>query len=118
MSHRYPSLGTPRRLAARIAGTAFVAASLAVATAASAPAQTGQTACLAHDKLTEMLDGRYKEKPVALGLEASGRLFEVFAAKDGATWTMVVTTPEGASCVIAVGEQWHVPQQLVFEPEL
>ncbi len=118
MSHRYPSFGSPRRLALRIAGVGGLVAGLAVASAATASAQTGQTACLAHDKLAEMLDGRYSEKPVALGLEASGRLFEVFAAKDGATWTMVVTTPEGASCVIAVGEQWHVPQQLVFDPEM
>ncbi len=118
MSHRCPSFESPRRLLPRIAGIPGLAAGLTLAIATSALAQTGQTACLAHDKLAEMLDGRYSEKPVALGLEASGRLFEVFAARDGATWTMVVTTPEGASCVIAVGEQWHVPQQLVFDPEM
>ena len=119
MSHRNPSfLGHPGLLAPTI-GIAGLAAGLAVATSSGpALAQSGQTACLAHDKLTQMLDGRYAEKPVAFGLEASGRLFEVFAAEDGATWTMVITTPEGASCVVAVGEEWQTPQQLAFDPEM
>ena len=69
-------------------------------------------------KLVEMLDGRYSEKPVAAGLEAGGRLFEVFATPDGSTWTMVLTTPQGSSCVVAVGEEWQEPRQLAFDPEM
>ena len=42
-----------------------------------------------------------------MGLESNGRLFEIFAADDGATWTMVVTTPDGASCVVAAGIEWQ-----------
>jgi len=110
-----PSFRSPRVLLRRTVGIAGSAAGLAVALAAPASAQS---ACLAHDKLIQMLDGRYSEKPVAFGLEVSGQLFEVFAADDGATWTMVVTTPEGASCVVAVGEEWQTPQQLAFDPEM
>ena len=106
MSHRNPSVLGRRGLLARTVRIAGLAAGLAVATGAGpALAQSGQSACLANDKLTQML-------------EASGRLFEVFAAEDGATWTMVITTPEGASCVIAVGEEWQTPQQLAFDPEM
>ncbi len=114
MSHRYPSFGSPRGVLSRIAGVAGLSAVFAIAAATAAPAQT---ACLSHDKLVEMLDGRYSEKPVAAGLEVGGRLFEVFATPDGATWTMVLTTPGGASCVVAVGEEWQEPQQLAFDPE-
>ena len=116
MSHRNPSLGSPRGALPRIAGVAGLAAGLAIAITSSASA-AGQAACLAHDKLVEMLDGRYSEKPVALGLEVGGRLFEVFAADDGATWTMVLTTPDGASCVVAVGEEWQEPRDVAFDPE-
>jgi len=115
MSDLSPSSWRPRLPLRRFADIAGLAAGLACAFAGPA---SGQSACLDHDKLTQMLDGKYSEKPVALGLEASGRLFEVFAADDGATWTMVVTTPEGASCVIAVGEEWQAPQQLAFDPEM
>ncbi|MDH3228894.1 MAG: hypothetical protein OEN55_03775 [Alphaproteobacteria bacterium] len=115
MSHRSPSFGSPHSALPRIAGVAGLSAVLAMVVASPVPAQT---ACLSHDRLVEMLDGRYSEKPVALGLEAGGRLFEVFAATDGATWTMVITTPDGASCVVAVGEEWQEPQQLAFDPEM
>ena len=114
MFDRFLSNRSARSAVLRIAGLAGLAAGLAMITATAASAQT---ACLSHDNLVEMLDGRYSEKPVAAGLEAGGRLFEVFAAPDGATWTMVITTPEGASCVVAVGEDWQEPRQLAFDPE-
>ena len=77
-------------------------------TAGTAAAAT-PTACLTHDKLVDMLDGRYAEQRIAVGLESGGRLFEVFAKPDGSTWTMVVTTAQGASCVVAAGLLWQKP---------
>ena len=68
----------------------------------------GQSACLPHGKLVDLLDGRYSEQRVAMGLESNGRLFEVFATEDGSTWTMVVTTPNGAACVVAAGLEWQI----------
>lgn len=114
MFDRFLSVRSPRGAPLRIAGLAGLTAGFVMTAATAAFAQT---ACLSHDKLVQMLDGRYSEKPVAAGLEAGGRLFEVFAAPDGATWTMVITTPEGASCVVAVGEDWQTPQQLAYDPE-
>lgn len=114
MFDRFLSFRGARGAPLRIAGLAGMAAGFATVAAAAASAQT---ACLSHDKLVQLLDGRYSEKPVAAGLEAGGRLFEVFAAPDGATWTMVITTPEGASCVVAVGKDWQAPQQLAYDPE-
>ncbi len=73
---------------------------------ASAPA-SAQPACLPHGKLVDLLDGRYSEQRIAVGLESNGRLFEIFATNDGATWTMVITTPNGASCVVAAGLEWQ-----------
>lgn len=66
-----------------------------------------QPACLPHAQLVDLLDGRYSEQRIAVGLESNGRLFEVFATDDGSTWTMVVTTPNGASCVVAAGLEWQ-----------
>ena len=64
----------------------------------------------------DLLDGRYSEQRVATGLENSGHLFEVFTSTDGATWTMVVTTPDGASCVVAAGLEWHEPEPEMRDP--
>lgn len=53
------------------------------------------------------LAARYGEEPIAMGLSSSGRLFEVFAAADGKTWTMMITPPNGRSCVVDAGEGWE-----------
>ena len=52
-----------------------------------------------------------------MGLESNGRLFEVFATDDGSTWTMVITTPDGASCVVAAGLEWQAPEGERPDPE-
>jgi len=36
-----------------------------------------------------------------------GQVLELFASSSG-SWTMVVTTPNGTSCLIAAGENWDV----------
>ena len=78
-----------------------------IASCAMAPA-FAQSACLPHGKLVELLDVRYSEQRVAIGLESNGRLFEVFATDDGSTWTLIITTPDGASCVVGAGIAWQV----------
>ncbi len=59
-----------------------------------------------HSELSSMLGQRLAEMSVARGLSANGRMVEIYATDDGATCTMVVTTPEGQRCVAASGEAW------------
>ena len=68
--------------------------------------------CQNRDKIADLLDGRYSEKPIAAGLESSGRLIELFATPDRGTWTLVMTSPNGVTCVIAAGFEWqrHKPK--------
>ena len=56
--------------------------------------------------LVEMLGDGYAELPVAFGLAENGGLIEVFASADGATWTMVLSMPNGLSYVVTTGEAW------------
>ncbi len=65
-----------------------------------------QTACTGHSDLAEKLGRAYSEAPVARGLVNDGALLEVYSTGDGNTWTMVLTMPNGVSCVVAVGEAW------------
>ncbi len=57
-------------------------------------------------QLVEMLDRRYRERPLANGLDSGGGLIEIFASPGGATWTMVRTSPKGLSRIIGTGENW------------
>lgn len=114
MFDRYSPAHVSRNTLSRAAALAGLTAAFLFAATAGAGAQT---ACLPHGKLVDMLDGRYSEQRVAVGLESNGRLFEIFATDDGATWTMVITTPDGASCVVAAGLEWQEPEKVEFDPE-
>ncbi len=70
--------------------------------------------CAAHDDIAKHLGAKFTETPVSLGLAGDGKLLEVFAAKDGSTWTIVVTAPSGVSCIVAAGRHW---QDLPVKPD-
>lgn len=70
--------------------------------------------CATHDKMVERLSSRFTEVPVSLGLAANGNVLEVFTTRDGDTWTIVATAPEGKSCIMAAGKYW---QTIPFEPD-
>lgn len=74
-----------------------------VATARAQPPRVpcGERAAL----LFHLLDG-YSEKPVAMGLDARGRVLEVLAAPSG-TWSLLVTRPGGPTCLVMSGEGWE-----------
>jgi hypothetical protein len=67
-----------------------------------------------HSELSSMFGQRFAEKSVARGLDANGRMAEIYATDDGATWSMVITTSEGQSCVVASGEAWAERVQSEF----
>lgn len=54
-----------------------------------------------------MLEARYGELSAGVGLNSDGRLTELLTSKDGATWTLIVTSPNGVSCLVASGESWQ-----------
>ncbi len=70
-----------------------------------APAQSTD-AGLPRPALVELLGDGYAEVPVAFGLAENGGLIEVFASADGATWTVVLSMPNGLSYVVTTGEAW------------
>ena len=71
-----------------------------------ASAQGGPAVCRARDGLLSQLESKYGEVPVAIGV-ADGALIELLTAKDGMTWTIILTSPRGRSCLIASGEGWR-----------
>ena len=73
--------------------------------ASSATAQTQQ--CGQRQKVLGHLAQKYKEAPVAAGVTATGGLVEVLTTGDGNTWTIIVSQPNGLSCLVAAGEGWR-----------
>ena len=90
---------------------------LAAPALAQAPPQTPLTpACHSHADLAEMLNQKYAEQPSALGVQSNGHLVEVFVSHDGTSWTIVITRPDGWSCIVAVGEHWESLPDPVTRP--
>ena len=116
MTTAYSPFRSARGAVRRVFGAA--AATLAAMFFMTTGAAAQQAACFEHGKLVEVLDGRYSEEPIAAGLDSGGKLLEIFATVDRATWTMIMTTPEGTSCIVAAGEQWLSRHKPLYDPEV
>jgi hypothetical protein len=78
---------------------------------------TAAQLCTPRDVLVERLGADYAEMAVARGLSHQGVVVEVFSSGDGSTWTIVVTRPNGASCVVAAGEAWMKVEKIAIGPQ-
>jgi len=59
----------------------------------------------------------YSEAPIGHGLtNANDRLIELFASKDGKTWTLIITYPNGQSCSIIAGHNWFETLPKLLKP--
>ena len=83
-----------------------------VASTASAAPQ-----CNDRDNVLDLLKNQYSEAQDAIGVANNGGLVEVLSTGDGDTWSIIITTPNGTSCLVAAGEGWRVFEQLAMEPE-
>lgn len=62
--------------------------------------------CAPHDAVVARLAERYGETRQSIGLTDTGAVLEVFAAETG-TWTIIVTGPDGLSCLVAAGRSFR-----------
>jgi hypothetical protein len=87
-----------------IGAAVLLTATLSLTTSASAgqPANCGPRAAL-----LKQLANKYSEAPVAVGLSNSGALVEVLTSERGDTWTILVSKPDGTSCLVAAGQEWQ-----------
>lgn len=66
-----------------------------------------QMPCADRDDVLAQLFEKYKEAPSAVGVASNGGLIEVLTSTDGATWTIILSMPNGNSCLLSAGEEWH-----------
>ena len=66
-----------------------------------------QSACSPRTDVVGHLAKKYGEAPVAIGVTNKGGLVEVLTSGDGDTWTIIVSMPNGTSCMVAAGEGWR-----------
>ncbi len=63
--------------------------------------------CGPHANVVEQLTKGFQENPTSFGLMYSGVLLaELFVSATG-SWTLIVTTPQKITCILAMGENWE-----------
>jgi hypothetical protein len=86
-----------------------MAASVLIGTSMMAlPVQAAN--CANRDLVVERLQSNYDEAFTAGGLQVSQTtqmMVEVWASEETGTFTVMLTTPEGMTCVVATGTDWH-----------
>ena len=77
---------------------------LAAATLGTAAAASN---CAPRDVVIDRLADRYGESRQSIGLGANNAVVEVFASPETGTWTIIVTTAQGLTCMIASGQAFE-----------
>ena len=71
-----------------------------------------QKICGEHSTVVASLEKTYSETPVSMGLASNGAVIEILASPSG-SFTIILTRPNGLSCVMAAGENWEdLPKRL------
>lgn len=85
----------------KLAGAVFLAIGLSITTA-----KAGAAFCGERNKMVNVLKNKFSEERMAAALSQSGiTAFEFFVSSKG-TWTVLMTTADGTTCIVASGHSW------------
>lgn len=105
------SIGKTLEIMPLLAASALVTLAVGIGSA-RAEGPRSQAVCDAHEAVIKTLKGKFEEKPVAMGLAGNGTVVEVLSSPDG-SWSIVMTAPNGLTCLLAAGDYWQdVPERL------
>lgn len=71
-----------------------------------ATAEQQALSCANRADMVELLARRFGEAPRAVGLANPSAVIEVFTSRAG-TWTILLSKPDGASCIVSAGSNWE-----------
>ncbi len=114
MTYKTTAGETPKTAMLRVLGVTLLALALLLGVRAPASAQS---VCTTHAEVTKQLESRHSESPVGIGLASTGQVLEVFTTGDGSSWTIVMTRPDGMSCLVASGDSWENLPRVVLGPQ-
>lgn len=70
-------------------------------------ATAGTPRCGNRSDLVEWLSQGYSEQWLGQGVSREGLLVELFVAPDSRSWTVIVTRPDGVTCLVSAGHGWE-----------
>lgn len=71
-----------------------------------AEAQTSRLVCGARDQVVAHLQANNGEQVRGMGLAAQNRILEVFVSEETGSWSIIVTSADGMTCLMAAGHYY------------
>jgi hypothetical protein len=87
----------------------IISLTAAATLAATLPAAAQGLSCGQRDEIVATLIDVYGENFSGGGLQDDSAVYEVWTSEENGTWTILLTRPNGTSCVMAAGTDW-LPQ--------
>lgn len=95
----------------------FVRSAMALGLLAATPTAKAEerAPCAPRERVVERLAERYGETLRSMGLDQGNGLVEIYTSDTG-TWTMLLSLPDGRSCLLASGQLWEADAAPLKKP--
>ena len=81
------------------------------------PVEAAGRVCGERAKMTKFLMKRYKETPRAMGVASSGKSVMEIYTSDKGSWTVLMTTAKGVTCIMGAGRDWQESSKMATGPK-
>ncbi len=95
---------------------ARAATALGLLTATPSAHADGRQACAERALVVQKLHDRFGETLKSLGLHQDDAVVEIYSSEKTGTWTILMTRPDGMSCLLAAGQRWEQDVQPLEKP--
>ena len=66
-----------------------------------------KSSCESREAVLNFLSSKYAEARIAMGVSKDGSVVEILTSGPGSTFTIIVTMPNGLTCMVAAGDNWE-----------
>jgi predicted methyltransferase len=98
--------------------TLLVRAGTMLAVLAGTPRAEAEAArpCAERAEIVARLAERFGETLRSVGLQGGDAVVEVYSSEATGTWTILMTRPDGITCLLAAGERWEQAVKPITAP--
>jgi len=70
------------------------------------------TACGPRDDVVSQLKDKFHEAPTGMGMTKGGAVMELMTSDEG-SWTLMLSFPNGRTCLVATGDEWEQSKKVI-----
>jgi len=76
----------------------------------------GRQTCAKREQVVQKLEEKFGETLRSIGLHQSDGVVEVYSSDETGTWTILMTRPDGITCLLASGQLWEQDAAPLHKP--